>query len=278
MSIVAKMIWILESQPREQLDLDELAAITGRSKTYLSRIFPLVTGYSVTEYLRARRLSDAARQLASGAPDILSVALEAGYSSHEAFTRAFRDQFGVTPQDVRLSRSTDDIKLVEPLRMETQTNSTIAPPRFEERSEMYFVGLAEMHNMTSPAGIPEQWRKFQPYLGNIDGAIGDGAYGICGEITTDGDLNYMAAVEVRPGTEPPAGLSAMSIPALRWARFVHDGDVVSIRQTISAAEQWLNDNGYRPSETLRGFTEYYGPGFDARTGSGDIEIWFGLKL
>lgn len=278
MSIVAKMIWILESHPREQLDLEVLSTITGRSKTYLSRLFPLVTGYSVTEYLRGRRLSEAAAKLATGTPDILSVALDAGYSSHEAFTRAFRDQFGTTPQAVRLSRSTNDLKLVEPLRMEMQTNSTIAPPRFEDRPEMHFVGLAELHNMKSPAGIPEQWRKFQPYLGNIDGAIGQGAYGICGEITTDGDLNYMAAVEVRAGTEPPTGLSTMSIPALRWARFAHEGDVVSIRQTIGAAEQWLNDNGYRPAETLRGFTEYYRPGFDARTGSGDIEVWFGLKL
>lgn len=278
MSIVAKMIWILESRPREQLDLEELASITGRSKTYLSRIFPLVTGYSVTEYLRARRLSEAARQLASGAPDILAVALEAGYNSHEAFTRAFREQFGTTPQAVRLSRSTHNLKLVEPLRMELHTNSTITPPRFEDREEMHFVGLAERHNMKSPAGIPEQWRRFQPHIDNIDGIVGKAAYGICSAIDAEGGLEYVAAVEVRPGAETPAGLSRTTFGPLRWARFTHEGDVLSVRQTIGAAEQWLNDNGYRPGENIRGFAEYYGPAYDVRTGSGDIEIWFGLTV
>lgn len=162
--------------------------------------------------------------------------------------------------------------------MDTHINSTITPPRFEDRPEMHFAGLAERHNMKSPGGIPEQWRRFQPHLCNIDGATGEGAYGICGEFSEDGAFNYMAAVEVRPGIEAPDGLSIQSLPALRWARFTHDGDVISIRQTIGAAERWLEDNGYRPGETIRGFMEYYGPAFDTRTGSGDIEIWFGLKV
>jgi AraC family transcriptional regulator len=46
-------------------------------------------------YVRGRRLTEAAKVLSDGAPDILTVALDAGYGSHEAFTRAFRDQFGV---------------------------------------------------------------------------------------------------------------------------------------------------------------------------------------
>ena len=52
-------------------------------------------------YLRARRLSVAARALVNGVPDIFSVALDVGYGSHEAFTRAFRERFGVTPESVR---------------------------------------------------------------------------------------------------------------------------------------------------------------------------------
>ncbi|WP_164034337.1 helix-turn-helix domain-containing protein, partial [Serratia marcescens] len=68
-------------------------------------------------YLRGRRLSQAARSLAAGAPDILAVALDAGYGSHEAFTRAFRDQFGMTPELVRDRRRLDNVPLVEPITM-----------------------------------------------------------------------------------------------------------------------------------------------------------------
>ena len=46
-------------------------------------------------YVRARRLSDAARALIAGAPDILRLALDSGYASHEAFSRAFKSQFGL---------------------------------------------------------------------------------------------------------------------------------------------------------------------------------------
>lgn len=276
MSVVSKMLWVLESRSREPLGLDELAEVTGRSKSYLSRVFPLVTGYSVTAYLRARRLSDAARQLADGAPDILSVALEAGYGSHEAFTRAFRDQFGVPPQVVRQRRNLEGITLVEPHRMDTQTPVTVEPPRFENRPPMYFAGIAERHNMNNPAGLPAQWQRFQPHIGHIDGAITGAAYGIIGEI--DGDrFEYVAAMEMRAGADAPSDLELVAVPALKWARFVHKGDLSTIRQTIGAGEQWLSGNGYEASEAPYSFLEYYGPAFDGRTGSGDIEIWFGLK-
>jgi AraC family transcriptional regulator len=277
MSLVAKMLWVLESRSREPLDLEELATVTGRSKSYLSRVFPLVTGHSVTGYLRSRRLSEAARMLADGAPDILSVALEAGYGSHEAFTRAFRDQFGVTPQTVRERRHLEGIALVEPLRMDMNTNTTINPPRFENRPELHFAGIAERHKMSMPVGIPDQWRRFQPYIGNIDGAIAGAAYGLVGEITANGMFHYLVAMEVRDGVEVPPELTRVTVPPLRWARFRHEDHVATIRQTIGAAERWLSDNGHEPSEAVYGFVEYYGPAFDARTGMGDVEVWFGLK-
>ncbi|RYE45181.1 MAG: AraC family transcriptional regulator [Hyphomicrobiales bacterium] len=276
MSVVSKMLWVLESRSSEPLGLDELAEVTGRSKSYLSRVFPLVTGYSVTAYLRARRLSDAARQLAGGAPDILSVALDAGYGSHEAFTRAFRDQFGVTPQVVRQRRNLEGITLVEPQRMDTEAQVTVEPPRFENRPAMYFAGMGERHNMNNPAGLPAQWQRFQPHIGHIDGAIAGAAYGIIGEIS-DNKFEYVVAVEMRAGAEAPPDLKLVSVPALRWARFVHNGDLSTIRQTIGAGEKWLTANGHEVSEATYSFLEYYGPAFDGRSGSGDIEIWFGIK-
>ena len=83
------------------------------------RAFAAATGLSVMRYVRARRLTEAARALANGAPDILSVALDADYGSHEAFTRAFRDHFGVTPEAVRGSARLDNLKLQEPIIMDS---------------------------------------------------------------------------------------------------------------------------------------------------------------
>ncbi|TIS86760.1 MAG: AraC family transcriptional regulator [Mesorhizobium sp.] len=63
--------------------------------------------------LRGRHLNQAARELVDDAPDTLSVALGAGHGSHEAFTRAFRDFLGLTPEEVRARRSLEN----RPLRI-----------------------------------------------------------------------------------------------------------------------------------------------------------------
>jgi AraC-like DNA-binding protein len=68
------------------------------SRFHLAHAFGKSTGLSVTEYLRCRRLTQAAYALAAGANDILSVALDSGYASHEA-SRAFKAQFGEKVRD-----------------------------------------------------------------------------------------------------------------------------------------------------------------------------------
>src|SRR5471032_2892828 len=103
MNPAQKALWFIESHLAHALTLDEVAAVAGVSRFHLVRAFAAATGLPVMRYVRVRRLSEAARALAAGAPDILSLALEADYGSHEAFTRAFRDHFGVTPEAVRAS-------------------------------------------------------------------------------------------------------------------------------------------------------------------------------
>ena len=160
--------------------------------------------------------------------------------------------------------------------MDIKAQVTVEPPKFENRPPLYFAGIAERHQMSNPAGLPAQWQRFQPYIGHIDGAIAGAAYGIIGEIADD-RFEYVTAVEMRAGAEAPPDLKLVSVPALKWARFTHRGDLSTIRETIGAAEQWLTTNGHEASEATYSFLECYGPAFDARTGSGDIEIWFGIK-
>ncbi len=101
MSAIARAIWFIESHFAEDISLDDIAAAAGLSRYHLSRVFGLSAGRSISAYIRGRRLSGAALDLANGTSGILEVALEAGYGSHEAFTRAFREQFGVTPESIR---------------------------------------------------------------------------------------------------------------------------------------------------------------------------------
>ena len=88
-SPASKALWFIETHFGDPLTLDHVADAACVSRFHLSRSFSLATGHPVMGYLRARRLTVAARALAGGAPDILAIAIEAGYNSHEAFTRAF---------------------------------------------------------------------------------------------------------------------------------------------------------------------------------------------
>src|SRR3954447_17417330 len=131
MNPAQKALWYIESHLAGQLRLDEIAATSGVSRFHLVRAFAAATGLSVMRYVRARRLTEAARALANGAPDILTLALDADYGSHEAFTRAFRDRFGVTPEAVRGLACLDHPRLQEPLVMDSTLTDKLQPPRFE---------------------------------------------------------------------------------------------------------------------------------------------------
>jgi len=97
----SKALWHIETNFGDEITLDDVAQAAGVSRFHLARVFEARMGRSVMGYVRARRLAIAARRLAAGAPDILAVALDAGYGSHEAFTRAFSAAFGVTPEAAR---------------------------------------------------------------------------------------------------------------------------------------------------------------------------------
>ncbi len=275
MTAITKTIWLIETHFGLPLSLDEMAGQAGVSRTHLSRIFPLVTGYSISGYIRARRLTESAKALVDGAPDILSVALDAGYGSHEAFTRAFRDQFGLTPADLRNRRSLNDLNLVEPLPMDAQTIVKLAPPRIETMPAIKFAGLMQRHDMSQSNSIPAQWQRLQQYIGNVPGAVPGTAYGIVAE--GDGQFcTYLCGVEITPAAELPPEFVALGVPAQRWARIAHSGHISTIRSTIRAIyDDWLPASGEQQAEGMS-FIEYYGPDFNPVTGLGTVEIWIGL--
>src|SRR6202162_6655330 len=142
MNPAQKALWFIESHLADQLTLDEIAGVAGISRFHLVRAFAAATGLSVMRYLRARRLTEAARALAAGAPDILALALDADYGSHEAFTRAFRDHFGMTPEAVRASSCLDHIKLQEPIQMDSALTDNLHAPRFETSRPLLVAGIS----------------------------------------------------------------------------------------------------------------------------------------
>src|ERR1700730_18056469 len=130
MNAIEKALWFIESHFASEITLEDLAKAVGVSRFHITRAFGTGTGRSIMRYVRGRRLTEAAKALSNGAPDILSVALDAGYGSNEAFTRAFRDEFGMTPETIRAQGHLRKIDLVGPTKTDETLPIEIEAPRF----------------------------------------------------------------------------------------------------------------------------------------------------
>lgn len=258
---VEKAIWYIESHTASEVTLDDVAKAAGVSRYHLSRAFAIATGWSIMRYLRGRRLSEAARRLVAGAPDILDVALDAGYGSHEAFTRAFGDQFSVTPESVRAQGHSNNLELVEAIKMDESLLTHLDPPRIEQGRTMLIAGLGERYTVETCANIPAQWQRFGPHLGHIQGQVGRAAFGVICNSDDAGNTEYIAGVEVSDFARIPKDWSRIRIPPQKYAVFF------AARSHLDGAADVLYDLEQKPA----------GSGAQSGGGSRVRAVWGGVQ-
>jgi AraC family transcriptional regulator len=277
MNPAQKALWYIESHLAEPMTLDDVAGVAGVSRFHLVRAFATATGFSVMRYVRARRLTRAAQALAAGAPDILSLALEADYSSHEAFTRAFRDHFGVTPESVRAATCLDRLTLQEPIVMVSTPLDNLKPPRFETCKPFLVSGIAERcTHENSGAGIPNLWHQFHQTVHHIPARIGNLAYGVCCNGDDAGNFDYVAGVEVADFSDLPREFARVRIPEQKYAVFTHAEHISTIRRTVTTIwNHWLPASGMKAADAPS--FERYDEKFDPATGDGGLEIWVPVR-
>jgi AraC family transcriptional regulator len=226
-------------------------------------------------YVRARRLSEAAKRLAAGAPDILALALDYGYGSHEAFTRAFREQFGQTPEAVRARATTEGLTLMAPLAVDTAP-LPLEAPRFETRSAFLLAGLADRYTMETNHAIPALWGRFVPMIGHVPSQKGYVTYGVGYDTQDDESFAYAAAVEVTAFDGLGPELARISVPAQTYAVFTHRGHISRIRETWRAIMGgWVPASGRRLAKGPD--FELYAEDFEPEGPKSAVEIWIPLE-
>jgi AraC family transcriptional regulator len=273
---VERALWFIENRISGDISLQAIAASAGVSSHHLARAFGTATGQSLMRYARGRRLSEAARSLAAGAPDILAVALDAGYGSHEAFSRAFREQFGVTPEDCRAAGRLDHLKLVEPFRMDKSLLIDLDEPRIEDGDDFLVAGLGARYTFATNEGIPNQWQRFAPYIGNLPYQSGTETYGVCCNADNSGSFEYIAGVKVSEFSDLPEGFATVRITAQRYAIFRHHAHVSMLRRThYTIWNKWLPASHLKITDGPS--FERYGKDFNPKTGTGTIEVWMPVR-
>ena len=275
MSLPDKALWVIERNSTQPLSLDGIAAACGVSRSHLAHAFGTATGLSVMQYVRARRLSAAAQALSAGARNILSLALDAGYGSHEAFTRAFRERFQQTPEGVRERGSVDGLELVGPLELRPNANVHLDPPRFVDDQIIRVVGLAERCSFDTTITIPAQWQRFMECYRAIPFRREEIPVGVSYSADDDGQFLYMCGAVVHRFGERMRGLMQLEIPPRTYAVFEHRGHVSTIYETYrSIWSDAIPATGRSVADAP--VIERHNPTFDPRTGEGGLTLWIPL--
>lgn len=260
----------IERRLDEDVALGDVAKAAGISQWHFQRIFKSLTGETLKTYIRARRLAASLERLLTTDLRILDIAVLAGFESQEAFARAFKQAFGMTPQKYRALRD-KSLFLKKPrfgpeyLRHINQNVSL--HPELQERRRMQLVGVrtffygpdSEKNNVAEQLG--PLWFGFLPRLREVEHSVPGVCYGVIRHDPDGGDrLEYHAAIEVTAASSLPVGMVALEVPASTYACFEHRGRTEALDHTVSYAYgSWLAQAPYRHSYGAD--LEIYGAGY-----------------
>ena len=249
----------IERRLREPLSLDAIARRAGFSLWHFHRVFAELTGESLGAYIRRRRLTAAAAELLRRPRPILELALEFQFESHEAFTRAFRSAFDVTPSEFRRTGSLAWTRTRPRLtlrRLKRLPRQTSMEPAILPLPALNLLGLAvRFIGPMSPDAdnldvIPKLYARFCPLIGSLPRPQDKYIYGVA-RCPTDArrrhpdELEYLASINVAAGTEARPPLELWRIPAGTYACFTHRGPVAKLGETINYAfGSWLPRSRY----------------------------------
>ena len=213
--------WI-EQQLDEPLTLERIAERAGLSPHHFSRLFTARMGRSVMAYVRGRRLVRAARRLCSE-PDLklVELAFDCGFDSQEAFTRAFKRVFGVSPGRFRSGFAVEPIEGQYPMNAPTVPAAPVIQlPELVTKPAFRVAGPARRMDEASKDEIPQLWSKLigaLPFKGQTPSWA---TYGVVSSLDkSDGTFLYLAGVGIEPDGVPPPGFTTMEIPAATYAVF-----------------------------------------------------------
>lgn len=197
-------------------DEAEIARISGYSYPLFSRIFSILVGYPLNEYLRFRKLSRAAADLRNTDAKIIDIALAYGYESPDSFAAAFKKFHGVSPSAVRNGK---EFKSFAPIKLSLTVNGEqTMEVKIEKKSGFTLAGIQVDADRTSD--FPKVWDSLFEKASHEELAkLGNGrSFGVCSEVKDGKTFTYAAAYDCRDAQKAAElGLSVMHIPEAEYA-------------------------------------------------------------
>lgn len=228
----------IEKHLNECIGLEDVSRETGYSYYHMTRIFSSVLGESVGHYINRRRLYNASEKLVHSDQRIIDIALDSGFSSPEAFSRAFKAVFGCSPSAYRkrgLNLVINAKRGLAPEDVYHIANNISHSPQILIMEETKVAGIRGGAAL-SDNQIPALWERFLRQYKNMDCFTGTG-YSICetpeASYTEDGDLVFsvLAGGAVTDFNHLPQTLVKKTLAAGKYAVFTHQGTFANLQKT-----------------------------------------------
>lgn len=249
----------IENNLDSTIEIDEIAKVAFTSRYHFQRLFHAFTGFTLSEYIRNRRLTLAAEELSSKDAKVTEVALKYGYVSTDAFTKAFQRLHGVTPSKIK--KGNVKLKAFPKLSLQISiTGKCDMDYKILEKKEFKVFGTASLTdieenalNYEIPAFCKRIWEdgthfKTNELLGYPKTHM---LYGIHYDFKEDGSRKFMMGWEV-PEIDIPKEYTILDILPCTWAVFDSKGimpqnlEIQNVWKRIYC--EWFPSSGFEQVE------------------------------
>jgi len=275
----------IEARLDQEIALEDVAKAAGISQWHFQRMFKALTGETLKVYIRSRRLAGSLDSLLSSKLRILDIALTAGFESQEAFARAFKQAFSLTPQQYRnladkslflkkVSFDADYLRHINHSLSLTPDIYTQPPLLMVGKRTLFFSVDSEKNNIAEQ--LVPLWQGFLAHLSEIEHRVSDYCYGVVRQEAAGSErLEYHAATAVTAVGALPEGFVACELPGGKYAKFTHRGPVRDLNHTVNYAySTWLAQSEHR--HTYAPDLEIYGA--DYHPTSPDSVIYYAIPI
>lgn len=272
--------YIEEHLLEDRLELGQIAEAAGYSKYHLHRMFTAVVGVPIHQYIRRRRLTEAARSLKNTERPILDIALCSGYETQRSFSAAFKALYRRSPQWYRKHGAFMPVQLkYDIMNRGTLRGGWILQIEIIKENTLTLVGY-ERSTRKGFSVIGTCWRQLHSNKAKIQNRkdsqflLGINDYSLFEKNDEQPVFRYIAAAQVSSVDQIPRGMQVFSLPASRYVVFTFRGKNEDSLQPVVEYiyGQWFPEAECHLNENNMYDFAKYGEDVD-EAGESEIQFW-----